>query len=80
VRLAMYRFSPEALASTMTTRPKKAVSVVDGIPEGAKIVRAGFDATSDQFYLVAEHESFPEHTEGATLAERNITADSMVRE
>lgn len=38
-----------------------------GIPLGAKRVGAGYDFERDSFYLVFEHESFPEVPEGEAI-------------
>ena len=40
------------------------LTIVDGIPDGGKVVRAGYDHLTDVIYLIVEHESFDDVPEG----------------
>lgn len=64
-RWRIYRFSMEGLQEAFTVGNR--LTIVDGIPDGAKIVRARYAPESDQLELIAEHNSFSVVGEGCVI-------------
>jgi hypothetical protein len=48
---------PEYLAWSFTTG--RIAQIIEGLPEGTRLIRAGYSDTSDQLFLIVEHDSFP---------------------
>lgn len=72
MRAVQIRILPECLANWLVTG--HSLTIVGGIPPGARVVRAGYDHERGVFSIVVEHESFDEISEGAVIPERDISA------
>lgn len=52
--------------------------VSSGIPENAEIVSTGLRPGADTFYVIAEHENFPETEEGTFLDIGKIPSGEII--
>lgn len=71
MRIRMFEVTADGLASTLRTSER--FTVTDGMPRGASVHRAGYDANRDVFYLVLEHESFEDIPEGSPMPHASVT-------
>lgn len=69
VRWRRYSVSAEFMRDMMTEgfRPRGDCMVIEGIPDGARVVRIGVAGNLLAFEIVVEHESFAELLEGMEI-------------
>jgi hypothetical protein len=48
------------------------IEIIDGLPEGARIVGAGYDRSERKFYIDCTHDSFDEVTEGSIIPKKDV--------
>ena len=74
-RVRMFRVTAQAFPHVL--RDGERIEVIDGFPEDAKIVDAGYDEQHRQFYLTVEHESFDPVAEAEIIPTQSVTLERI---
>lgn len=74
MRVKRISIRADMIAEFLTQWKKpRAITVVKGLPEDSKFLRAYYDANADQYYLLFESQEFEEVVEGAIIPFLDIT-------
>jgi hypothetical protein len=72
-RVRTLTVSPAAMLGIATRREgTHTLRILDGLPPGATVVRAGYDLARDAFTLLVAHESFDPTPEGEHFLQQNV--------